>query len=203
MEELTNRQREILKFIAKHVKAEGYPPTIRQIGDEFDIVSPNGVKDHLLALQRKGHIRLQSRISRGISLVKKDSIMAGLEEEGIPLIGRIAAGQPLLAVENVEDRLTMEKMFPSDGRIFALRVKGDSMVEAGIFDGDIVVVRPQKTADQGDIVVALLEEEATVKRFARRGRKVLLHPANRKYKPIIRDHVEIAGRVIGVIRRFR
>lgn len=202
MKGLTKRQREIYDFIIDHIKWEGYPPTIRQIGKRFSIASPNGVKDHLLALQKKGHIRLHSRTSRGIEVLRREELAAG-GERGIPLVGRIAAGEPILAAENIEDRLTMERMFPSDGRVFALRVKGDSMVEAGINDGDIVVVRPQPTADRGDIVVALLDDEATVKKFDRRGAKVYLHPANRSYQPIVRDEVEIAGLVIGVIRRVK
>lgn len=202
MKELTRRQKGIYDFIIDHIRWEGYPQTIRQIGQHFDIASPNGVKDHLLALQKKGHIRLHSRKSRGIEVLRREEISAA-PERGIPLVGRIAAGEPILAVENIEDTLTFERMFPSDGRIFALKVKGDSMIEEGLNDGDIVVVRPQPTAEKGDIVVALLDDEATVKKFDRRGAKIYLHPANRNYQPIVRDEVEIAGRVIGVIRRIK
>jgi repressor LexA len=124
-------------------------------------------------------------------------------EEGIPLIGRIAAGEPILAAENIEDHITIERIFPMDGRCFALRVKGNSMIEDGIHDGDIVVVRPQRTAENGDIVVALLDDEATVKRFYREKKHVRLQPANPAFAPIVATHVEICGRVIGVIRSMK
>ena len=201
MDNLTTRQEEIFQYILEHIEWEGYPPTIRQIAAHFDIISPNGVKEHLLALQRKGCINLRPRTSRGIEILRKPSWM-GAKQEGIPLVGRIAAGQPVLAVENIEDRLTLERLFPSDGRIFALRVKGDSMIDAGIYDGDIVIVRRQSTAEKGDIVVALLDDEATVKKFHRKGNKICLIPANKKYTPTILEHVEIAGKVIGVIRKI-
>ena len=195
-QKLTARQKSIYDFIVDHAKDLGYPPTIRQIGDKFGITSPNGVKDHLLALQRKGIIRLHPKTSRGIELLKRP-------QRGIPLIGRVAAGLPILAEENIEDHLTMESFFPSDGRIFALQVKGDSMIGDGIFEGDIVIVRPQKTASTGDIVVALIDNEATVKHFRRQGRFIKLEASNEKYEPILSNSVEIAGKVIGVIRRMR
>ncbi|MEW6203461.1 MAG: transcriptional repressor LexA [bacterium] len=202
MDILTDRQEEIFNYILEHIEDEGYPPTIRRIGAHFNIVSPNGVKEHLLALQRKGYINLRPRTSRGIEVLRRPRWTEG-REKGIPLVGRIAAGLPVLAVENIEDRLTLERLFPSDGRIFALRVRGDSMTDAGIYDGDIVIVRPQKTAEKGDIVVALLDDEATVKKFHRKRNKVCLIPANKKYTPIILDSVEIAGKVIGVIRKIQ
>ncbi|MEW5947389.1 MAG: transcriptional repressor LexA [bacterium] len=200
MKDLTPRQAEIFRYVLDHIEWEGFPPTVRQIGKRFGISSPNGARDHLLALQRKGYIRLHPHLSRAIVVLRGEE-GAG-REQGIPLVGRIAAGLPVLAVENVEDRLTMDKLFPSDGRLFALKVRGDSMTGEGIFHGDIVIVRPQNTARQGDVVVALLDDEATVKKFSRKGRKVVLRSANEKYPPMILDGVEIAGRVIGVIRRL-
>jgi repressor LexA len=195
-QKLTQRQKAIYDYIVEHAKDIGYPPTIRQIGDRFGISSPNGVKDHLLALQRKGIIKLHPKTSRGIELLKRP-------QRGIPLVGRVAAGLPILAEENIEDHITMENFFPTDGRIFALQVKGDSMIGDGIFDGDIVIVRPQKTASNGDIVVALIEDEATVKHFYKQSRGVRLESSNEKYAPIISNSVELAGKVIGVIRRMR
>ncbi len=191
--EMTHRQQEILDFIYMYARENGYPPTIRAIGEHFGIKSPNGVADHLKALVRKGEIRVSPNKARAIELLRRP-------EAGIPLIGRIAAGAPILAAENIEDHITIERMFPMDGRCFALRVKGDSMIEDGIHDGDIVVVRPQRTAENGDIVVALLDDEATVKRFYREKRHVRLQPANSAYAPIVATQVEICGRVIGVIR---
>jgi repressor LexA len=195
---LTKRQQEILDFIHEFISEQGYPPTLRQIGERLGVSSPNGARDHLIALQRKGFIRLHPQTSRGIEVLRGPS-------RGIPLVGRIAAGQPILAVENVEDHLTLERIFPSDGRIFALRVKGESMNGDAIRDGDIVIVRPQPVAEPGDIVVALIGDEATVKRFSQRGNCVRLEPSNPAFKPIEADSrdVEIAGLVIGVVRKLR
>jgi repressor LexA len=194
--EMTHRQQEILDFINDHTTEYGYPPTIRGIADHFGIKSPNGVADHLKALAKKGEIRISPNKARAIEVVRRP-------EAGIPLIGRIAAGEPILAAENIEDHITIERIFPVDGRCFALRVKGESMIEDGIHDGDIVVVRPQRTAENGDIVVALLDDEATVKRFYREKKHVRLQPANPAFAPIVATRVEICGRVIGVIRSMR
>jgi len=194
--EMTARQKKVLDFIYDFARENGYPPTIRQIGEQFGIKSPNGVADHLKALERKGEIRLESGAARGIELLRR-------RQEGIPLVGRIAAGEPILAAENIEDHITIERMFPVDGKCFALRVKGASMIGDGIRDGDIVVVRPQRTAQNGDIVVALLGDEATVKKFYREGRRIRLQPANPDYDPIYATEIEICGKVIGVIRQMR
>lgn len=191
--EMTERQKKILDFIYEFARENGYPPTIRQIGEHFGIRSPNGVADHLKALERKGEIRLAAGLARGIELL-------GRPEAGIPLVGRIAAGEPILAAQNIEDHITIERMFPVDGKCFALRVKGRSMTGDGINDGDIVVVRPQRTAQNGEIVVALLGDEATVKRFHREGRRFRLQPSNPDYDAIYAAEVEICGKVIGVIR---
>lgn len=193
--ELTKRQAQILDFIYEYAGENGYPPTIRQIGEKFGIKSPNGVADHLKALERKGEINLHPNTARGIELLNPP-------EKGIPIIGRIAAGAPILAAENIEDYLTIERIFPVDGKCFALTVKGDSMIDDGIHDGDLVIVRPQQTARNGDIVVAIIEEEATVKRFFKEKKSVRLEPANSKYAPIISKDVEIRGQVIGVIRKM-
>ncbi|HOX28107.1 MAG TPA: transcriptional repressor LexA [bacterium] len=193
---MTSRQRDILDFIYEYYNEHGYPPSIRQIGEQFGIKSPNGVADHLKALERKGEIKLAPNTARGIELKRRP-------DQGIPLVGNVAAGAPILAAENIEDHITIEKMFPSDGKCFALRVKGDSMIEEGIRDGDLVVVRPQRTAENGEIVVALLEDEATVKYFFREGRRIRLQPANSAYSPIFTTSVEICGKVVGVIRKLR
>lgn len=193
--ELTKRQALILDYIYEYAADCGYPPTIRQIGEKFGIKSPNGVADHLKALARKGEIHLHPNTARGIELLNPP-------EKGIPIIGRVAAGAPILAAENIEDYLTLERIFPVDGKCFALTVKGDSMIDDGIHNGDLVVVRPQQSARNGDIVVAIIDEEATVKRFYKDKRNVRLEPANSKYSPIISKDVEIRGLVIGVIRKM-
>lgn len=191
--EMTKRQQQILDYIYDYAADAGYPPTIRQIGKHFDIKSPNGVADHLKALEKKGEIRLHKNTARGIELLNAP-------QKGIPLVGRIAAGAPILAAENIEDFITIEQMFPFDGRCFALRVKGDSMKDCGILDSDIVVVKSQSTAQNGDIVVAILDDEATVKYFHREKKSIRLQPANEDYAPIYTQNVEIRGIVIGVIR---
>ncbi len=191
--ELTKRQQQILDYIYDYAREAGYPPTIRQIGAFFGIKSPNGVADHLKALEKKGEIRLHKNTARGIELLKSP-------KKGIPLVGRIAAGAPLLAAENIEDFITIERMFPFDGRCFALRVKGDSMKDSGILDGDIVVVKSQSVAANGDIVVAIIDDEATVKYFYREKKSIRLQPANDSFAPIFTKKVEIRGIVIGVIR---
>jgi len=193
--ELTKRQKQVLDFIYEYADEFGYPPTIRQIGRNFGIKSPNGVADHLRALERKGEIRLRANTARGIELLNPP-------EKGIPLVGRIAAGEPILAAENIEDRLALERMFPVDGKCFALRVKGDSMTGDGIYNGDILVVRPQQTAGNGDIVVAIVDDEATVKRFYKEKNRIRLQPSNPRYSPIYGKEIEIRGKIIGVIRQL-
>lgn len=193
--DLTKRQREILDYIYEYSREYGYPPTIRRIGEHFGIKSPNGVADHLKALERKGEINLRANTARGIELLNPP-------EEGIPLVGRIAAGQPILAAENIEDHLTLERMFPVDGKCFALRVKGDSMTGDGIHDGDIIVVRPQRTASNGEIIVAIIDDEATVKRYFIEKKRIRLQPSNPRHKPIYGREIEIRGKVIGVIRQM-
>ncbi len=192
--ELTQRQKEILIFIEEYMEMRGYPPTIRQIGERFGIKSPNGVADHLKALARKGAITHDKHTARGIVLTHKT-------EKGIPLVGRVAAGTPILAAENIDDFITIERMLPIDGKCFALKVKGDSMIDDGIHNGDIVVVQPQKTAQNGEIVVAIIEDEATVKRYYKERNAIRLQPANSAYQPILSTNVELCGRVVGVIRR--
>jgi repressor LexA len=161
------------------------------------------VKGHLEALEKKGFIQRRSWTARGIELIKENVNRLFWNREGIPLVGRVAAGQPILAEENIEDVLKLEGLFPMDQGLFALRVQGDSMIEAGILEGDILIVRPQPTADVGDIVVAILGEEGTVKRFGRAGDHIRLEPANSKYLPIVTREARIVGVVIGVIRHLR
>ncbi len=201
--ELTEKQRQVLRFIVDCIEERGAPPTLREIAARFSFASPASVKGHLEALERKGFIRRREWTARGIEPVKERVRRLFWEREGIPLVGRVAAGRPILAEENIEDVLKLEGLFPTDQGLFALRVKGDSMIEAGILEGDILIVRPQPTADIGDIVVATLGEEGTVKRFGRSGDHIKLEPANKNYLPIVTHEARIVGVVIGVIRHLR
>ncbi|GIX45837.1 MAG: LexA repressor [Candidatus Tectimicrobiota bacterium] len=196
---LTARQRQILDFIAQVVAATGVPPSLRQIGEALGIRSTNGVRAHLKALEKKGYIRRATRTSRGIAVADRRPAAAADGVE-VPILGRVTAGLPILAVENREGTLVVDPSLVKSPDTFALRIEGDSMVEAGIFDGDYVLVRPQAYADNGDIVVALLGDEVTVKRFYREAGSVRLQPANARLAPIRVSEVRICGKVTGLIR---
>ena len=200
---ITDRQLTVLKKISDFIKQSGYPPTIRELAGMLGFSSPKGVSDHLKALQKKGYIK-KSSSARAIRITDKALGLKQLEDISntieIPVIGRVAAGTPILAEQNVEDRLTVTKeLF---GRAdFALKVKGDSMNGDHILDGDLVIVRSQKTAHNGDIVVALIDEEAVVKRFYLSEDHVELRSSNPSYAPITgREDIKIQGRVISVVR---
>jgi repressor LexA len=201
--ELTPRQHDILKFIIESIRDHGYPPTIAEIGDRFGLVSTNGVNDHLLALERKGYIERSSK-ARGIHVTEKAAV--GLyqnEARTLPLVGRIAAGQPLLAQENVEDRVVVSASHAPE-RAFCLRVTGDSMIEDGIMDGDVIVVDQDRRPRTGDIVVALVNDEATVKHFHPEGPVIELRPANSSMRPMRFPalDVRIQGVVVALQRVF-
>lgn len=207
--ELTKRQAEILDFIKKYTKENRMPPTVREIGNHFEISSTNGVRSILAALIKKGYINRSPRLSRGIEIVgsdKEDKDITPSNTIEIPIIGRVAAGTPILAVQNLEGTVTIDRDFLACRTdVFALRVKGDSMINAGIFDGDLVFARQQKTADRGEIIVAQIDNEATVKYYHPSATHVELRPANPSYSPIIvkKDKdFSIAGRVIGVMRKI-
>lgn len=203
MKELTQRQKEVLDFISEMMEKKGFPPTIREIGQKFKITSTNGVRAILSALSSKGYIRRKPLISRGIELLK--AVRSDLVY--VPLVGRISAGLPVLAVENIEGNIGIDKtLFPGEG-IFFLKVVGDSMRDAGILNGDYVLAQQQKTAEKGEIVVAMIGNEATVKRFFPEKNRVRLEPANPEYGPIIVEKKTpdffIAGKVIGLLRKYR
>ena len=198
-ESMNDRARQILEYLQRFSREHGYPPTIREIGSAFGIASTNGVRYYLAMLERAGHVQRSSKLSRGIEL--KSSAPQPLL--GIPVLGRVAAGQPILAEENFEGRVATEEMFGDTAGLFALRVRGDSMIDAGIHEGDYVVVRQQDRANAGQIVVALLEDEATVKYYQPRRERVELVAANSKYKPIVVERgtdFRILGIVKGVLR---
>jgi repressor LexA len=201
---LTDRQREILDFISRSIIKRGYPPTLREIGSHFGIRSTNGVNDHLRALEKKGYLQREDLKSRALRPIVSST--GQLVE--VPVLGRVAAGQPVLAVRNYDDTVRVDKFFIGDNReVFALRVKGDSMIEDGIFDGDYVFVRKQLQASSGETVVAMIGDEATVKRYYPEGDTIRFQPANAAMQPILvkkRDFksVNIIGVVIGVYRKM-
>ncbi len=210
-DKLTDRQEEILTFIKQFTLESGYPPTLREIGKHFQISSTFGVKRHLEALVKKGFINIESNASRGISLIRKNSedfIDRSIRDEDafvkIPVIGRVAAGIPINAVENLEGSLVVDPSFLKKAEdAFALRVKGDSMINAGINDKDLVIVSPREQAKNGDIVVAMLNDEATVKKFEFINNKIRLIAENDAYLPIEvkrEDDFKLIGKVKGVVR---
>jgi repressor LexA len=212
---LTDRQQEILDFISQSIVERGYPPTLREIGLHFGIRSTNGVNDHLRALEKKGYLQredLKSRALRPVTIPGATPIGARAQPDAdvieVPVIGRVAAGAPLLAVENVQDTVHVDRFFIGQTReVFALRVKGESMIEDGIFDGDFIFVRKQLQANRGDTVVAMIGDEATVKRYYPEGDTIRFQPANAAMQPILikkRDFksVNIIGVVIGVYRKM-
>jgi repressor LexA len=207
---LTARQQEIWNFLVQYVDGHGYPPTVREIGEAVGLASPSTVHAHLANLERAGLLRRDPTKPRALELTGRRSEASArrpLEVRQLPLVGQIAAGGPLLAEENVEDYLGVPEPLSRGGEEFLLRVRGDSMKNAGILEGDYVVVRRQQDARDGDIVVALVgdaewADEATVKRFFRENGRVRLQPENDAYEPIYGEHVQILGKVIGVFRRL-
>ncbi len=194
---LTQRQQDIYDFLKDKIMNRGYGPTVREIGSHFDIRSPNGVMCHLRALEKKGLITRESHMSRAIQLTDQPQ----LKRSSLPLAGQIAAGNPVLAVEDSE-WIDFAPLFDDEDK-FCLRVKGESMIEAQIADGDFVVVRKSSTAKDGEIVVALVDDEdATLKRFYREKNRFRLEPANSEMQPIYSDNVNVMGVVVGVIRQY-
>jgi len=203
---LTGRQQEIWEYLVEYVQTHGYPPTVREIGAAVGLASPSTVHAHLANLERAGLLRRDPTKPRALELVGLRRGKPDLADvHKLPLVGEIAAGGPLLADQNIEEYLAVPEPLSRGGEEFLLRVKGDSMVNAGILDGDIVVVRRQADARNGEIVVALagadeLADEATVKRFFVDDGRVRLQPENDALEPIYADHVQILGKVIGVFR---
>jgi repressor LexA len=206
---LTERQRQILDFVTSYVDSHGYPPTVREIGEAVGLASPSTVHAHLANLERAGLLKRDPTKPRALELADRGRPEPIADDvHRLPLVGEIAAGGPLLAEENIEDHLAVpETLARGDGEEFLLRVKGDSMINAGILDGDIVVVHRQPDARNGEIVVALAgqdegADEATVKRLYREAGRVRLQPENDALEPIYADHVQILGVVTGVFRKL-
>jgi repressor LexA len=196
---LTHRQRQIYEFIKGKIEARGYGPTVREIGEAFYIKSPNGVMCHLNALVKKGLILRATKSARAIQLVDHRPGMAS----ELPLVGSVAAGNPIEAVENTEERLNFTDLFGGPDH-FVLRVRGESMIEDHIADGDYVVIKPQPTATNGERVVAMIDGEVTLKKFYQEKGRIVLHPANGTMKPIVIDpdsEPQILGVLVGVLRR--
>jgi repressor LexA len=197
--ELTQRQREVFDFIRGYARDHGYPPAVRDIGRALGLASPSTVHAHLAKLERAGLVRRDPTKPRALELLAGAARAAA--GAGLPLVGRVAAGQPILAEENVEEYVEVPELAGGGQGEFVLRVAGDSMRDAGILEGDYVVVRRQDTADDGEIVVALVEDEATVKRLFRERDHIRLQPENEAMEPIRAREVTILGRVVGVCRR--
>jgi repressor LexA len=198
--DLTKRQKEIFEFIRRYAGKYGYPPTVREIGKAVGLHSSSTVHAHLANLEKLGLLRRDPSKPRAVELLVDRARKAIMGGPGLPLVGHVAAGAPILAEENIEEYLEVPSVIGGEEGDYILRVRGDSMKDAGIVDGDYVVVRPGKTADDGEIVVALLGEEATCKRFFREKDHIRLQPENKSMKPIKSKDVELLGKVVGVFR---
>ena len=205
---LTDRQRGILECIEASMTERGYPPSVREIGEAVGLTSPSTVHNHLSTLQRLGYLERDPNLPRAIKVNwdrNSGAIIARARVHHVPLVGDVAAGTDVLAQQNVEELLPLPADFTGDGELFMLRVRGESMIEAGILDGDFVVARQQNVADNGDIVVAGIPgDEATVKTFKRRGAQIVLEPANARLSPMTfeADDVRVYGKVVTVLRRL-
>lgn len=210
--DLTKRQRQVLDFIRSWVAANPYPPTVREIGQGLSLSSPSTVQAHLKQLESKGYIKRGGSKSRSIELIDPEDGQttstafgsSGDEYDNgvvsLPLVGRVAAGQPILAEQNIEESIPLPVNLVGDSASFILKVRGDSMIDAGIFDGDYVVVREQRSADNGDIVVALIEDGATVKAFYKEEGRIRLQPRNESMEPIYARDVTVLGKVVALVR---
>ena len=205
MSELTPEQYRVFTCIVRHRSETGFPPTVREIAEKLGYRSPNNVRQHLRLIEQKGYIRLLPGKARGIEIV------AGTDEEGegngieIPLVGSVAAGKPIAAIENVDNYVTLDRsIFKGEG-LFALRIRGDSMIGIGILNGDIVVIRPKASAEHGEVVVVVIDGDATLKRFLKENGNVILRAENPVYSDIVlssTSSIQIAGKLVGVIRKY-
>lgn len=202
MKDLTEKQLAVLQFITNVIKERGFPPTIREIGDEFGITA-KGAYDHLKAIEKKGYLKTSKNQSRAIELTRQSPFESlPVPTPSIPLLGRVAAGLPILAEENIEAYIPVPEEMASKGITFALKVQGDSMIEAGINDGDVAIIQKKDIARNGEIVVALIEDEATLKVYFKEADHIRLEARNPKYKPIRSKKVVIVGKLIGLYRTY-
>lgn len=206
MEDLTTRQQEILNYIIMEVQKKGYPPSVREIGEAVGLSSSSSVHAHLEKLEEMGYLRRDPTKPRAIEVLSNDSPIGPINNANnlqyVPIVGAVTAGAPILAEQNVEEYFPLPKDFSRAEDVFMLKVRGDSMINAGIFDGDMVIVNKEPTARNGDIIVALLGEEATVKRFYKETNQVRLQPENEKYAPILATDIQVLGKVVGLIRKI-
>jgi repressor LexA len=198
--DLTKRQKEIFEFISGYASKHGYPPTVREIGKAVGLTSSSTVHAHLANLEKIGLLRRDPTKPRAIELLI-DKARKAIRGPGLPVVGQVAAGEPLLAEENIEDYVEVPEAIGGEDSDYVLKVKGDSMCDAGILEGDYVVVKSSERADNGEIVVALLGDEATVKRYFKEKDRIRLQPENKAYKPIRTKEAQLLGRVVGVFRK--
>lgn len=191
---LTEKQKRVLDFIRGFIRKHSIPPTVREIGSALGFGSTGTTRDYLNALEKKGMLRLKKGVARGIELLVSAS--------GVPIVGRVSAGRPIEAVENIEGYMDISGMFGSNNDLYLLRVNGESMSGAGILPGDLAVVKKQNIAENGDIVVAMIEDEAVIKRFFKLKHGIKLESAHPGYPPVVRRDVRVIGKVVGIIRRY-
>lgn len=199
---LTRRQKEVLDILKKHFREKGYPPSVREICKAADLKSSSTVHAHLGQLEKKGYIRKDPTKPRAIEILDEPFNKMFREAIPVPVIGKVTAGEPVLAQENITEYIPLSKDFARDDELFILRVKGDSMMDAGIMNQDYAIIRQQSTALNGDITVVLLDNEATIKRFYKEKKKFRLQPENDEFEPILVNEVTILGKVVGLIRRL-
>jgi len=202
--DLSLRQTKILEFIKDEIRKKGYPPTVREIGEAVGLLSSSTVHGHLQTLEEKGYIRRDPTKPRAIEILDSSSDILGAKKVvHIPIVGRVTAGQPILAVENIEGTFPLPADLVRQDNVFMLKIQGESMIDAGILDGDFIIVRQQNEARNGEIVVALIGDEATVKRFFKERTLIRLQPENSSMEPIYSQNVSILGKVIGVFRTLQ
>ena len=204
MKNLTNRQKEVLEFIARFTDENGYPPTVREIGDHFDISLRAG-QDHIAACQKKGYLSQCPKRSRSIRVLKNEEGVSETKAftSRIPLLGTVAAGKPLLSEENVDGYVTIAEPFVRPGKTyFALRVRGSSMINAGILEGDLAIIEKADVASEGQIVVAVVDNAITLKRFYREENRIRLQPENPDFQPIYTNDAHLAGIMVGLVRTY-
>ena len=200
---ISSKQKEILEYIKQEILNKGYPPAVREICEAVNLKSTSSVHSHLETLEKNGYIRRDPTKPRAIEIIDDSFNLTRREVVNVPMVGSVAAGQPILAVENITSYFPIPAEFMPNAESFMLRVKGESMINAGIFDGDNVLVKRQSTASNGDIVVALVDDSATAKTFYKEDGHIRLQPENDTYEPIIVDNCTIIGKYIGLVRMMR
>lgn len=201
-ENLTQKQERVFLFLREYLEKKGYPPTVREIAEHLTLAGPSAAKKFLDILERKRYIRRTPGNSRAIEIIKHS--LPAVKTRVLPVVGRIAAGRPVLAVENIEDNIVLDKSIARWKDAFILRVQGDSMIDAHIQDNDLVLIKPQPVVENGEIAAVVIGEEATIKRFIKRKDHIVLKPANSAMEPVVlkKDNVRIIGKVVGVIRQY-